>query len=171
MVVENGTQDADVFRSPNLSSTALSTYSTAPSSAFSTSSPEMYLTSHAAGWTAPVTWKNPCPHSLRGGSCLQRESTGVVFINNTLLATGGGYGKIPALITRGVNKDRAATAQLLQSTILTLMKWRRSRQCSTRSLKYRLNRLSNINVKQNNWRLILITEQKALITHMLTEGD
>ena len=31
-----------------------------------------------------MTWKNPCPHSLRGGSCLQRESTGVVFIDNTL---------------------------------------------------------------------------------------
>ena len=60
----------------------ISERSSSPSSA---SPPEMYLTSHAAGWTAPVTWKNPCPHSLRGGSCLQRESTGVVFIDNTLL--------------------------------------------------------------------------------------
>ena len=48
--------------------------SSSASSTSSASSPEMYLTSHAAGWTAPVTGKNPCPHALRGGSCLQRES-------------------------------------------------------------------------------------------------
>ncbi len=56
MVAENGIQDANVFRSLNLSTTALSTY---PTAASSTSPPEMYLTI-ITGLTAPMTiaWRN-----------------------------------------------------------------------------------------------------------------
>ena len=119
----------------------------------------MYLTSHAAGWTAPVTWKNPCPHSLRGGSCLQRESTGVVFIDNTLLATGGGYGKIPALITRGVNKDRAAAA---------VYDTHAHEMAEIKTMLYEIIKVQAEQHKCETEQLALITEQKAFITHMLT---
>ena len=57
-----------------------------------------------------------CFH-LRGVLVLSSPRVHGVFIDTTLLATGGGYEKIPALITRGVITHQQSPAQWLTTGI------------------------------------------------------
>ena len=70
--------------------------------------------------------------------------------------------KILALITRGVNKDRAAAA--VHDTHAHEM-------AEIKTVLYEIIKVQAEQHKCETEQLALITEQKAFITHMLTEGD